>query len=413
MNQIKVNNNKKNVIWNIIGATLNSFNSLFFSIIVTRINGVNDAGIFIYSFATACMLYVIGIYAGRAFQVTDISKKYSDTDYLYNKVITCIVMLVVSIGFVIFKNYDLYKSIIFILVCSFKVVEAFSEGLYAIIQKNNELYRVGISMTIKSILSLAIFLIINLITKNLILSCIGLIVVNIVFVYLYDKKNLSKIKMTKTIYSWKANKNLLIDGFFTFVLTFLGLYVINASRYAIDDLLEESLQTIFGIIIMPATFMGLFAQYIIQPILNKITIYIEKNEYKNLKKTTFSLLGFILLIGIFVFIIAYFLEVPVLGFVYGIDLSPYFISMLIIILGSFFYSMSTILSTILIAMRNTKIQALIYFIISIFTTVVSYMLVKKIQIKGASITYFLTMLLLTISFIICILYEINKRTNKD
>ena len=130
-----------------------------------------------------------------------------------------------------------------------------------------------------------------------------------------------------------------------------------------------------------------------------------------MKKTTFLLLGFILAIGIFVLIIAYFLEVPVLGFVYGVDLTPYFVSMMIIIVGSFFYSMSMTLSTILIAMRNTKVQALIYLITAIFTTILSYTLVKKIQIQGASITYLITMLVLTICFIICFLYQIKKKIN--
>ena len=35
----------KNFIWNIVGTGLNSFNSLFFLIILKRINGMNDAGI--------------------------------------------------------------------------------------------------------------------------------------------------------------------------------------------------------------------------------------------------------------------------------------------------------------------------------------------------------------------------------
>ncbi len=401
--------NKKNILWNIIGATTNAFNSLFFSIIVTRINGVNDAGIFIYSFATACLLYVIGIYAGRTFQVTDISKKYSDTDYLYNKVITCIIMITVSIGFVILKQYDIYKSVIFVLVCLFKVIEAFSEGLYGIIQKNDQLYKVGKSMTLKSIVGLIVFFIVNLITKNLILACISLAIVNIVIAILYDKKNIGKIEITKTKYSWKANKQLLIEGFFTFVLTFLSLYVINAARYAIDDLLEESLQTVFGVIIMPATFMGLLGQYIIQPALSKITSYLEKEDYKGIKKITIFLLGFILVIGILIFIVAYFLEAPILGYVYGIDLKPYFVSMMIIIAGSILYSMSTILSTVLIAMRSTKIQALLYFIVSVIATVLSYNLVKRIGIKGASITYFVTMLILTITFILCVLFNISKK----
>ena len=41
-----IEKNSKNVIWNRIGASLTAFTSLFFAIIVTRINGTNDAGIF-------------------------------------------------------------------------------------------------------------------------------------------------------------------------------------------------------------------------------------------------------------------------------------------------------------------------------------------------------------------------------
>ena len=37
---------KKNFIWNTLGTGLNAFNSLFFMIIATRINGVEKAGVF-------------------------------------------------------------------------------------------------------------------------------------------------------------------------------------------------------------------------------------------------------------------------------------------------------------------------------------------------------------------------------
>ena len=56
----KTANFKKNVIWNILGTGFNSFNSLFFLIIVTRINGTTNAGIFTIAFSTACILYIIG-----------------------------------------------------------------------------------------------------------------------------------------------------------------------------------------------------------------------------------------------------------------------------------------------------------------------------------------------------------------
>ena len=79
---------KKNVIWNMIGATANAFNSLLFAVIVIRINGASEAGIFTIAFALANWFYVIGVYSGRVFQVTDRTNQNSDTDYIYNRIIT-------------------------------------------------------------------------------------------------------------------------------------------------------------------------------------------------------------------------------------------------------------------------------------------------------------------------------------
>ena len=47
-------NLKLNAIWNTLGITVNSFNSLFFLIIINRVNGVEIAGIFSFAFSIAC-----------------------------------------------------------------------------------------------------------------------------------------------------------------------------------------------------------------------------------------------------------------------------------------------------------------------------------------------------------------------
>ena len=71
-------NLRKNFIWNTIGSTASAFVSLFYMMIATRLNGIDDAGIFSFAFSTAAILLVIGTYSGRTFQVTDKNKKTSD-----------------------------------------------------------------------------------------------------------------------------------------------------------------------------------------------------------------------------------------------------------------------------------------------------------------------------------------------
>jgi len=133
------NKYSNNFIWNAIGSTFNSFNSLFLLIVITRINGLSDAGIFSYAFAMSVIFYVIAVYAGRTFQVTESNKSISDKDYIIHRAITCSIMLIVSLIFVIVNKYNIYKSTIFMLVCLFRCIEAFSDVFHGILQKNNKL----------------------------------------------------------------------------------------------------------------------------------------------------------------------------------------------------------------------------------------------------------------------------------
>lgn len=404
----------KNLIWNTIGTTLNAFNSLLFAIIVTRINGINDAGIFTYSFATACILFVIGIYFGRTFQVTDITNKYSDTDYIFNRIITCILMIVAAVSFCLIKKYDLYKSSILVLLSTFKSIEAFSEALYGIMQRKDRLDKVGKSFTIKSIVSLLSFLAVDLITHNLVVSCISLCIVNIIVVLIYDFTNIKKLEIVKSKFTIKNNTILLKIGFFTFILTFLSQYIINSSRYAIDDILPNDLQTVYGIIIMPATFMGLLGQFIIQPILIKLSNCIKEKNKKELIKLILEVLSIICALGIIALIFAYALGIPMLEIVYGIELSDYLLPLIIIMVGATMYSIELFASTVLIALRKTFGQALLYFIISIVSTVIAYILVNKYSILGASISYLITMLLIAVVLVLYMLIAIhyNFKENK-
>ena len=138
---VKVENTqfKKNFIWNILGTGFNAFNSLFFMIIVTRINGIDNAGIFTLAFSTACIIYVIGIYAGRIYQVSEPDKNITDKDYIVNRIITTIIMIIAIVVFVLLKKYGIFKSTVFILLTTYKAIEAFSEVFYGILQKHEKL----------------------------------------------------------------------------------------------------------------------------------------------------------------------------------------------------------------------------------------------------------------------------------
>ena len=166
-------NNVKNFIWNIIGLTANSFISLAFLIAVKMINGVDIAGIFTYSYSISIFFYYISLYYNRAYQIADTLKINSFNKYFTTRTITTLASFLLIILFCIISKFDLYKSSIIILLMVFKSVDSISDVFHGEIQKNNCLYKVGISYFIKSVLGFGLFFIIDLLTHNIIYSIIS------------------------------------------------------------------------------------------------------------------------------------------------------------------------------------------------------------------------------------------------
>lgn len=399
---------KKNFIWNTIGTTLNAFNSLFFMIAVTRINGANDAGIFTIAFSTACILYIIGLYAGRIYQVTESDKNISNKDFIVHKVITTILMIILIILFCIIKGYKPFKMFVFILLTIYKALEAFSDVYYGILQKNDKLDKVGKSLVLKSIISIILFVVIDKLTKNMTISILTMITASILILIFYDIKNSIEYIDINSKVDKRHILKIFKYGFYTFAISFLGMYILNAPKYAIDNYLQDNYQTIFGIIVMPATVIGLVAQLLIHPYLNNILELYNKKDKKGLNKIITKLAICITGVGIISSFLAYFLGPEVLGIIYGIDLNLYRVQLLLIIIASTLYTIGVIYSSVLTTIRDTFSQFIIYIIIAVFALLVSNILTMTNEINGAVISYFLIMLLQFIIYTIYANIKINR-----
>lgn len=400
-------NLKKNTIWNIIGTGINSFTSLFLMLIVTRINKIDEAGVFTFAFSIAILLNIIGTYAGRIYQVTE-RKDISNKDYLVNRIITCSIMIIAVFVLIIIGKYDFNKSIIIILLCLLKLLEAFCDVIYGFLQRNDELFKVGISFTLKNVIGIIVFLVVDIVTKNLIISIISFIVVYVIVTVLYDFiqcKSLINIKE-------KAKKDNVLNifkyGFPTFCVTFLNMYLINASKYSLDGIMSSDNQAIFGIIIMPATMMILMAQFMVHPFLNIITNCIKNNDYKSINKLLIKISVLLFILGILAIVFCYFVGIHILEFIYGISLINYNLCLSVILLGAIFSALISVITTVLIAMRYTLIQMIVYGAVSIITFFVSKILITNFGLMGASLNYTLSMFATFIIFLIIYMFLTHK-----
>lgn len=405
-----INSNvKKNYFWNTIGTALVSFLSLFLMIIATRINGIDQAGIFSFSFASACIINIFALYCGRTYQVTDDNIMISESTYVVTRILTSFIGVFIAVLFALINGYEIGKLFIFISLCCMKCIEAICDVYYGVNQKRDNLYLAGKSMVYRSLVLVVGFLIIDVLTKNLVISCLYLVIITFLFMLLYDRRNANKD--FKINYTLKKNeiKILLKTASYTCLFSLIVMVAINIPKYAIDYLSSDSVQAIYGIISMPATFIMLFGQFILQPSLTSLA-----RAYRTNNKTEF--VNIVVRISLIIFLslliilpVAYYLGIPVLNFIYAVNLDKYKLLLLLVIIGAAFYAVSQILLNSLITLRCTKEQLYLQIVTLILSIGIAVYFVNHQGLSGSVISYFIILVIQFLFYLILFIKEIRKK----
>lgn len=361
----------KHFIWNAVGTILNSFLSLFLLIIVTRINKLEVSGTFSFLFTVTLLFQMISTYGGRIFQVSDLNNEFTFQEYLGSRIKTSLASIAILIIFILFYKCDYVILGTLLCLVALRILETFSDIFYGSFQKNNHLDWVGISLSLKSILILLVFLILDILSKNLFIASSGIVVSSLIVFVFYD---LSKIKKLEKLH-FEFNSLLYNKSKYIFLFSFITLLILNIPRFVANYTLAPGEVGYLGILMMIPTVMALVCQFIIQPqIVNLTKYYFEKNikSFNSiLKKSFVLLLGFCMICSILAITIGPF----VLNILYGISFEKYRLAFLVLILAGTFNSITNIFSNILTIFRETKQQFIIYSIILIvnlfITTIIS------------------------------------------
>lgn len=399
---------KSEIIWNTLGSFVESLLSAVLLMFCTRLNGTEIAGMFSISFATATILNAIGDFGIRIYQVTDTNRKYKFGDYLLARVFIVITMVIIGIIFVNISGYTAEKLWICIALIMFKVIDNLSETYQGEFQLRNRLDLGGKSMVIRVSSSLIVFFITDVITKNVIFSCITFVLTNLTLFLLWDVRILSKFQKLEIKYDKNNIKEILLDCLPLAISTGLSLYIINATKYAIDNFGDYTMQTYFNVIYMPTFVINLVSAFVIKPFLKPFGDLWNSKEYLKFIKSISLIILILAGATICIDIACALLGVPVLSFIYGIDLSPYKMEMILLVISGFFYASATVMLYALSTIRKQKLTTIAYIITSVIALIASNICVNKWQMKGAIVSNMITTVTLFVLLVIFFLYELKK-----
>ena len=399
---------KKDYIWNSIGSFLQSAISPILLIVITRLNGVGDSGLFSFAMSLSVVFWAISLWGGRTYQVSDVKKEFSSGDYIVVRFISSLIVAVFSISFCILSGYDLIKTELIMVLVSFKILESIADSMYGVLQIHNRLYIVGISLTMKSVFGFMLFTLVDILTKNIIYGALSIFIVNIAVVIFYDipwMKRVESVGLTK--------KNIMQAGKImkktaeVFVVVFLTMFSLNIPRYFLDKYHYDQIGY-FGIMAMPITLLTLFISFVLQPNVVNLSELLKKKKIKEFTNIVSKIDFITFTLGILFVVSSYLIGVWALNTVFGIDINNFRIDLTIMVIGAVANAFVSIYVNLLIILRRFKGQFYTLLVTNILAVVLSIYLIDRLAMLGSVLVFMIISFLQAI-----ILLFIYKRSLKN
>lgn len=278
----------KDYFWNTLGTVLYAAASLLLSIIIINITGKIEGGIFSFGYSTlAQIVFKIAYFGVRPMHIVDINYRYSFLTYKkFGFYTSCFALL---IGFIyitmmfFLDKYSITKFMILFILIVHGAIDGFADFYECEYQRSNKLYMGGQSQFFRILVFITTLISILYFTKNLLLSEIIAVILEIIaFIFL----NVVRSKdIFKTVKSKTSNiSSLFKESFPLFLIVFFDMYIISSTKFAIDMHLTDVDSGFFNLIYMPTYITYLLMNLFMKPFLTPLSnaYYHDKRLYGKL-----------------------------------------------------------------------------------------------------------------------------------
>ncbi len=390
------------VIWNILGSTANAAFYMLLLMVVNRLSGEAAGGVFSIGYAVAVLMWSIGSFETGPYQVTDHKNRFSFGDYLSFKLLLCGAMLAASAGWMLIDGTRGTELAVTLLLCLFKALDAFSGVFYSRFQKYGRLDISGKSLFFRIVLSMAVFVLVLAAARSLTAACAAACAAEVVWILFYDMRLARRIVPLTPSWNFRACGQLFRECLPLFVSSFGSIFLTNLPKYTIDGLFSNEVQSYFGALFMPASVINLMSLFVFRPLLTTMAREWNAGEKKAFQRLIVKL--FLVVAGLTALAMgaAWLFGIPVLSWLYGVDLSPYPAALAVIMLGGGFSAAAVLAVNVLTVMRRQWFAWIGYVIGAAVSLPIAHGLVSSMELTGAAVLYAISMFTVACAFLIAI-----------
>lgn len=263
-----MNKYAKNTLWYMIGFGVYFISLWLMTVLVPKLSGsFEEAGVLNTAMSICNIFVMMSNFSVRNYQVADINDKYSKGEYITFRFITCGISLLILPIYLVIMRYSAY--IIFLVLCYMllKICEALVDVVQGIFQKTWRLDIVCRSLTIRGIANLAVFAVMEYITKDLIAALLTTAVISLILVFFLDFYPCFKMYEIKINFKNRRLWELCLCCVPLFFHGILSTLIANIPRLFAQNILGEKMLGYYASVSAPTIIVQVAAGNIFSPVI--------------------------------------------------------------------------------------------------------------------------------------------------
>lgn len=416
--------NSKNIerdayIWNTVAAMSNSFQTMLLMLVITRVGNMTDSSIFAIAYAIGNLMMSLGKYGMRNYQVTDVENRYSYQSYVFSRWITTLAMTAAWVFYIVWGillgHYTFYKAACIGLICLVKEIDTIEDIVHGRLQQIGRLDIASKILSIRMLLYIFAFAGFYFLSRNLLLTELICFLISVLVAVYGNGIAIAGGFVEK--WALKGNGEIqnvvaLLKSCFPLAAgTFLIMYLGNAPKYMIDSVVSDEVQTGFNIVFMPVFVITLLSSFVFNPILGKVAAYWSKQEYKLFGKIVIQQCIIIAVITVCAIIFAWGRGIPVLAWIYKVNLKSYRKHLCMLMLAGGLLALLNLFNMVITAMRRQKLLLWVFGLGTVWMLLCGRLVLKAWGLYWLCIFYCLVLACICLA-LVGIIIRSGKEKNK-
>ncbi len=348
---------KKNILWNTAGNLFYGICTWVITILVVHLADYSEAGYLALAIAMTNTYEQIAWFNMRNYQVTDAKERFSDSQYVSSRVITCVIafaMLVIAA----FTGSTFYQALCIIAYMPIRIAESISDVCHGINQKKERYDYIGKSFLLRGVGMVGVFSVGLIVLKKLAIVLILTAAYQLLISLFYDCRKTFQLTEIKLKIFDKDLLNLYRDCLPLVIFAFFLSAQNNHVKSTIQALCGNDILGIYSSIASPTIAVQMIAAAMFAPFLPGLSVNLAQKEYDKFNKKLLKIYGAFVGMAVVVLAGAMLLGRWGLALLYPDDILDYYEFFIPVVWVTILYAVVLVMQGILVAIRKIWIMTI-------------------------------------------------------